>query len=1116
MNVTGGSKSFRAAILTGAMLCVAVPTAGWAQKRPYNIASQSLSSALKEYGRTSGHHLLFTEELVRGKTAPSLQGSYEPEDALNRLLNGSGLRAERGATGTIMIRPIAARSFAPAAEPAAPGDGAAQSVAASDIVVTAQKREERIQDVPIAISAISGEALDNMKIESGADIVRAVPNLNYTKTFSSMYNITIRGIGTKALNSSSDPGVAVAYNNSPLIRNRLFEQEFFDVQRVEVLRGPQGTLFGRNATAGVLNVVPQLPELADFSGAIRGEVGSYETRRLSGMLNIPLGDNLAIRGAGALTKREGFDFNTFTNNRVNGRDLWSTRLSALWEPDDRVKISAIWERFNEDDDRARSGKALCTTDLGPATIGAQAVHPSVRGSLSQGCLNASLYDDAAFGVPNASSLPLVFVPQVMGQGSYWDPNSPTGLSFTSFLKPGDAFAGVTQSRNVREIATALDPKFRAKNDIFQFNADFELGHGLSLVSQTSYSRDRWSSSQDYNRFVSNPVFNDPIALGGMNQFFVPFVGTGWAPGGVYTDPQLGPSDRILGLDLNQTRTRQWNQELRVQSDWDGPVNFLAGANYLDFKTKDDYYAFNNIFSLLAEYFYNFDADKAYGFDNPEIATKPCSLAQANDPNGGCMYIDRNPIGQLDDQGHNYFLSRNFVRTKSLGLFGEIYYKPSDDLKFTFGLRYTSDKKYQSQIPSQLLLNKAFLTGGQVNSGYPRLADINQKWGEFTGRFVADWKPYLSFTDDTLLYFSASRGYKAGGANPPRVDFNPEVIQYLPLPNTYKPEFVNAFEIGTKNVFENGKITLNAAAFYYDYKNYQASQVTDRITQTENFPAQVWGAEFEAMWNPSRAFRLDASLGLLRTRLKNGAQSIDVMNRTQGNPDWTVVRPWIQVPSNCVAPTKLVEQTLKAINDFGFAANGQDFLARTMLASLCQGAASYGTYNPDSPIASVTPYWAFTGFTYDPLAPYNPATVGLNIADGGSGAPNGGRGFYADLKGKELPNAPRMTFNIGAQYTFFIDDGDWELTLRGDYYRQSKSWARVYNQPIDRLKSWGNTNASITLTRPEDSLSFQFYVKNIFDKQPITDVFLSADDIGIPANTFYLDPRIIGFNVTKKF
>jgi outer membrane receptor protein involved in Fe transport len=94
--------------------------------------------------------------------------------------------------------------------------------------------------------------------------------------------------------------------------------------------------------------------------------------------------------------------------------------------------------------------------------------------------------------------------------------------------------------------------------------------------------------------------------------------------------------------------------------------------------------------------------------------------------------------------------------------------------------------------------------------------------------------------------------------------------------------------------------------------------------------------------------------------------------------------------------------------------------------------------------------------------------------------------------------------------------DWELTLRGDYYRQGKSWARVYNTAIDRLKAWDNSNISVTLDRPESGFAMQVYVKNLFNKTPITDAFINSDDSGLTTNVFTLDPRVIGFNVTKSF
>jgi len=380
------------------------------------------------------------------------------------------------------------------------------------------------------------------------------------------------------------------------------------------------------------------------------------------------------------------------------------------------------------------------------------------------------------------------------------------------------------------------------------------------------------------------------------------------------------------------------------------------------------------------------------------------------------------------------------------------------------------------------------SGGYVNRGYPALPDVKQSWDAVTGRFVVDWKPNLAFSDDTLVYASYSRGYKGGGTNPPRVDINPEVIQYQPLASEFAPEYINAFEIGTKNSFMDGRMRLNATAFYYDYSDYQVSQIVDRISLNENFDARIWGVELEGAFYPTPAWRIDANIGYLNTRVADGEKSIDVMNRTQGNADWTLLRPWVQVPSNCIAPTKHVETILS----FGFdgPTTGQ------ALQALCSGSARYGSFNPD--FDTILPMWAFFGFTYD----------------GVTEAPNYGRGFDADLSGNELPNSPNWTANIGTQYTLPVNG--WDFTFRADYYWQGESYFRIYNTEYDKLKSWDNTNISITAENVVSGLSVQFYVKNVFDKTPITDAFTNSDDTGLTTNVFTLDPRLMAISVSKKF
>ena len=186
------------------------------------------------------------------------------------------------------------------------------------------------------------------------------------------------------------------------------------------------------------------------------------------------------------------------------------------------------------------------------------------------------------------------------------------------------------------------------------------------------------------------------------------------------------------------------------------------------------------------------------------------------PTEGCQYIDPNPLTKLNDKGHNYFLSQNPYVLNSYAGFGEAYYNVTPDVKLIAGARWTDDQKHFVVIPSWLVSD---------GYGYPIAGVVDQKWQEWTGRFAANWSPKLDFTNQTLIYASAARGYKAGGANPPGPVFsNYSLLLTVPThPLTFKPEFINAFELGTKNTLFDGALTLNGNVFYYDYKAYQISR-----------------------------------------------------------------------------------------------------------------------------------------------------------------------------------------------------------------------------------------------------------------------------------------------------
>jgi len=1073
-----------------------------------DIPAGPASAGLNTLASQADVQLFYPYGLVSGRTTPAVKGEYTRDEAVRMMAEAAGLE----------VRSREGDTYALETPQAGSAEGGGAEVEA--LIVTAQKREEDIQDVPIAISAFSQKELEAQKIEGGFDLVKAIPNVTFSKNNFTGYNFSIRGVGTKAISATTDPGVAVSFNNIALIQNRLFEQEYYDLERVEVLRGPQGTLYGRNATAGVINVISAKPDMDEFKGSIKGELGNYGARRAVGMLNIPIiEDRLAVRLAASMTQRDGFDYNSKTQNQVNGRDIWSARLSLGFNPTKNIRTNFIWEHFEEDDNRSRTGKQLCHRDPGLESIGSTPVaegtdlDPYRQAFFSQGCSPGSLYDEGAFDTPNGIATPFPIAVLVMN--GFMPPHIENGRG-TTVIKLGDPFGGLQQSRDLRTIASIRDPIYRAKADIFELNVDFDLTDSLTLSSQTAYDEDDVYSFQDYNRFNTVPLFND-------TSDWFPVSGAEFdysrlAPGGVFCDPQIGCSDSVAGFDISSASSRQLTQELRLQSDFDGPLNFSLGANYTRFNVLADYYVLNNLITMLS-IVPLFNRSPPGSVIDPGDRLFPCNSVfplldnlPVDDPMATCPYVDPNPLDSMDGEGHNYFRSKNPYKLKSAAAFGELYWNLREDLKITAGLRYTDDRKTFTPVPTQVLLSKGLIGGGVVNKGYPEDPDIKQHWGEWTGRLGVDWKPELSFTDDTLVYAFYSHGYKGGGANPPSPGFATEdqgcadlsaeglaffcpLLPVLTLPqrnygNTFRPEFVDAFEVGLKNTLLQGALTVNTTAFFYDYTDYQVSQIRDRTAVNENFDARVWGLEFETTFAPSRDFRIIANLGYLDTSIADGMKSIDIMNRTQGvldengNPKYVLAKPWIQYPSNCIVPAAVAERWL------------QDF----------QGGNSYWRFCGD--------VGGFLQFLASPL--WDPT---LDKAYDRADYPeiNGGAGIWDDLSGNELPNSPHWTANIGGEYSRHILDGSWRVTLRGDAYWQAQSWARVHNfDPYDKLHGWYNANVSVRLSNEDLGLDAEFYVKNLLDKSPITDAFLNSDDSALTTNVFVLDPRLLGFNLRKTF
>jgi outer membrane receptor protein involved in Fe transport len=216
------------------------------------------------------------------------------------------------------------------------------------VVVSAQKREQQIQDVPISISAISNKTISDLNIQNLEDFSNLVPGLNIRVQSSQHPNFIIRGLTSDEVSPNAQPRVSLFFNNVPITQASGGVLEFYDMDRIEVLKGPQGTTFGRGAQIGAVHFLTKMPD-NDFGGYISGGFGSYAQTDLNAAINLPILKNkLNTRIAAVYNKQDGYVKNTF-GGTLNGKDTKGVRFSARYLPSAKTKIDFI---FNFQQDRA--------------------------------------------------------------------------------------------------------------------------------------------------------------------------------------------------------------------------------------------------------------------------------------------------------------------------------------------------------------------------------------------------------------------------------------------------------------------------------------------------------------------------------------------------------------------------------------------------------------------------------------------------------------------------------------------------------------------------------------------------------------------------------------------
>ncbi|WP_340268542.1 TonB-dependent receptor [Sphingobium mellinum] len=213
---------------------------------------------------------------------------------------------------------------APAATDSATSSGAA------DIVVTAQRRSERLQDTPIAVTAVTAESVQKLGLSKISDIASVTPGANFTVS-AGFFSPNIRGLGVAFTAAGLESPVAI-YEDGAYLTNTITANEFldnFDIGSIQVLRGPQGTLYGRNASGGVI-IISSADPTDKLEGRVRGEVGNIDHQQLNAMINLPLGQDLALRVSGGYKHNGGFIRNVFTGEKNGWEKNYSVRAKLRW------------------------------------------------------------------------------------------------------------------------------------------------------------------------------------------------------------------------------------------------------------------------------------------------------------------------------------------------------------------------------------------------------------------------------------------------------------------------------------------------------------------------------------------------------------------------------------------------------------------------------------------------------------------------------------------------------------------------------------------------------------------------------------------------------------------
>jgi len=320
-----------------------------AQARDINIPAGELQAALDQYAAQTGVQLLYLADDVKTLRTAGARGALTEEQALAALLQGSGLQVRRDGGAVLVFRPRQ------------PQAGTAEDEGQlSTVIVTAQKRSQSAQAVPIAMTALSAKTLDTHRVRNLQDLARLTPGLLVSAFSQASPTIAIRGISNTFSQIGVNKPVGVFVDDVFIPRNSAASFELFDLESIAVMKGPQGTLFGRNVTGGAIVISTRKPNPEQRELEAEVTAGNHGEKQVKGLLNVPLSESAAFKLSASLRQRDGLGYDRLTGREQD--DIDSQNLRAQWlvtmAPGLEATLSADYA-----DDR-NGGRTLSSDTLG--------------------------------------------------------------------------------------------------------------------------------------------------------------------------------------------------------------------------------------------------------------------------------------------------------------------------------------------------------------------------------------------------------------------------------------------------------------------------------------------------------------------------------------------------------------------------------------------------------------------------------------------------------------------------------------------------------------------------------------------------------------------------------